>query len=403
MKILFVTGNYLPVKKGGIENYVHRLALILKENNFEIEVSALNIGDNEHFFYENIKVYNLKGSISSFENILKEGNFDIVHFHEYSSYGGIELPFFKIAKVYSKKVFFTFHLPYLTCYKNDFRFEDEVDCNIFNISERCAHCIFTTKMKDAGFSKNKMLLPFLETAFSILGKKKKLKLKVTNMHSVLLELIDLCDEIFLIADWFKKLLNSNGYNQDKLKLLPNSFNETSSFIKSETRLIKNKIVFVGRIQHQKGLHLLTNAMHDLKNSSIEVDVYGNIIDEKYFNNCIEKYPFNYKGIISRDELLSSLKNYDFLILPSVFTEMYPMVIQEAFSNSVPVIASAAKGNIDAIKDGADGFIFKYNDSENLAITIKKAYDKLFSGWKPSFALEGSKVDAIEETVSYYKI
>lgn len=401
-RIILVTGNYLPGKNGGIENYTHELAKHLVENKFAVEIASLQLYEKQDYFYEGIKVNYLGNSISVFENVLRNGQYDICHFHEYSAYGGIEVPWFKLAKELCKKVFFTFHLPYLTCYKNDFRYKGLEDCNNFTDPERCTPCIIADKSHFRKSGKSDLLLKMLETVFSITGKRKKLKERVIENYRTLGQLLKTCDKVFLIANWFYELLEENNYHSDNIVLLSNGLQ--SSIVRNslpDAKIKKNRIIFVGRIQHQKGLHLLCHALGKLKTSGITLDVYGNVVDKLYFERCFKKYGFNYKGNIAREELLKLLPLYEFLILPSVFTEMTPMVIQEAFSAHLPVIASTAKGNKDAITDGVNGFLFEYDNADDLAVTIEKAYRLKSNGWKPQFSYPENPEKDIEEIVSYY--
>jgi glycosyltransferase involved in cell wall biosynthesis len=403
LRILLVTGTYLPIKNGGIENYTHQLALLLFQNQSEVEIAGLNTGSSQEYFYEGVKVNNLKGSFESFEGLLEKGDFDICHFHEYSAYGGIEIHWLKKAKEYCRKVFFTFHLPYLTCYKNDFRYKGITDCNHFTNPEKCTACIIVDRLNDKKWGKSETVIKIIETVLSISGRSEKLKTKVIENNRLLTELLATCDEVFIIANWFKKLLEDNGYNSDKIKLIPNNLNPIiSNNSTSLTKPQKNKMVFAGRIQHQKGLHLLCEAMQKINTRGIEIDVYGNKTDEEYFRTCQAKYPFVYKGIIERKELLTLLPDYDFMVLPSVFTEMYPMVIQEAFNSGLPVIASAAKGNVNVIKDSENGFLFEYANAKDLALTIDKAYYLKQEGWKPSFTYPDDSEKDVAEILSYYK-
>lgn len=403
MKILFVTGTYLPIKNGGIENYTHQLALLLLQNDFGVEVAALDVGDKDVIFYEGIKVNNLRGSSSKFNDLLCIENYDICHFHEYSAFGGIELHWFKMAKEKCKKVYFTFHLPYFTCYKNDFRYNGQSDCDVFNDAKRCTNCIISEKQKLHHLDQSYVTAKLVNAFLVFTGKKQKLNRDILVHHHKLTELIDYCDSVFLIAGWFKNILENNGYKNNKLKLISNNLNMEFEPANKCNNILKKKLIFVGRIQHQKGLHLLCEAMSMLKTNFLEIDVFGNIVDEKYFAECKLKYSYNYKGIIARQQLLKQLQEYDFLILPSVFTEMYPMVIQEAFHFNLPVIASAAKGNKDAIEDGVNGFLFEYDNAKDLARTIDKAYHLKLNGWEPEFKKNGNPEKNIEEMLSYYVV
>lgn len=400
LKVLFVTGNFLPGKNGGIENYVFWLAGILKEQNINVEVAALQVQEKAGYVYKNIPVHYLNENLELFESLLENKNYDICHFHEYSEYGGVEIPWFKKAKEHCNKVFFTFHLPYLTCYKNDFRYMGVEDCNTFNDPARCAECILIEKMNrviGSGFGRagTNILL-------HVPGVKSKLERRVATKRSYLKELIATCDAVFIIADWFKKLLFDNGYSQPNIHKIPNK-PESNIFGAqlAENTTLKNRILFIGRIQQQKGLHLLCKAMNLLEDKNLQLDVYGNKVEEEYFDTCFQEYAFNYKGTVSREDLMAQISNYDFLVLPSVFTEMYPLVIIDAFHKNLPVIASAAKGNKDVVRDGANGFLFEYNNAKDLAMVIKKAYHLKSEGWKLAFEGNLHSVNDLREILSYY--
>jgi glycosyltransferase involved in cell wall biosynthesis len=402
LKILLVTGNYLPGKNGGIENYTHWLATILLKHHFEVEVAALHVGETGEYAYEGVKVNNLKRSYSAFEQLLKNGSFAICHFHEYSENGGIEIPWFKKAGEYCKRVFFTFHLPYLTCYKLDFRYKGIEDCNTFTNSERCTECVIADKAGYKIYESDIILKSFLGLV-QVTGAKRKLENRIIVKHRKLDELISVCDNIFIYADWFKNILFENGYIDSSIKKIPYKTKTTITgpdLISDHT--IKNKLLFVGRIQHQKGLHLLCKAMNNLGTKDIQLDVYGNITDQDYYDRCAKSYSFNFKGTTGYFQLLAILKEYDFLVLPSVFTEMYSMIIKDAFYEQLPVIASSAKGNSDAIIDGINGFLFDYDNARDLAVKIDKAYLLKKQGWKPVFAYPENPEKDIEEIVSYYR-
>lgn|GEM_PF-3382511 len=400
MRVLFITGNYLPGKNGGIENYTHWLASVLINNSIQVEVAALNVDSTTDCIYEGVKVNNLKGSFSKFETLLQKGNFDICHFQEYSAFGGIEMRWFQKAKEYGK-VYFTFHLPYFTCYKNDFRYKAIEDCNIFNDPGRCTRCIIADK---SGYDhyRSDALLSILSGISNFTGVRQKLKKKVIDQYKKLDELIAVCDYIFIYADWFKKILAENGYDQPSIKKIPY---KTKTVLPGtpdpEKGVLKNKILFVGRIEHQKGLHLLCKAMNEISTGDIQLDVYGNMVNQDYFDECHKEYDFNFKRTINYPILMEILGEYDFLVMPSVFTEMYSMMIKDAFYAKLPVIASTAKGNRDAVSDGENGFLFDYNDAASLASTIDKAYNLKKNGWTPAFKYSDHPEKDIEEIISYY--
>lgn len=403
MKILLVTGNYLPGKNGGIENYTHWIATVLLQQDFIVEVAALNANENADYLYEGVKVNNLGGNFSTFENLVKKGNYDICHFQEYAQFGGIEIHWFTKAKEYCGKIFFTFHLPYFTCYKGDFRHKGIEDCNTFTDVKRCSECVIADKTGFGKMGKSELYLSLMKELMMLSGEKKKLEQKILIQYQLLNKLITVCDEIFIYANWFKNILAENGFDSPIIKKIPYK-TKSESILKQmdqEENIIKTKLLFVGRIQHQKGLHLLCRAMNKIETKNICLDVYGNIIDDQYFEHCKGSYSFNFKGTTNYFQLLSILKEYDFLVLPSVFTEMYSLIIKDSFYEKLPVIASTAKGNKDALTDGVNGFLFEYDNAVDLAITIDKAYQLKSNGWKPKFSYPENPQKDIEEIVSYY--
>jgi len=406
LKILFVLGRYLPFKNAGIENYTHTLAKNLLENKFSVQVAVLEGKPETEYLHQGVTVIPLKNGFKSFVELIKEGNFNICHFQEYSGANGINLKWFQTAKDNCGKVFFTFHLPYLTCYKSDFRYNGVEDCNNFSSPSRCVKCIIATKLnfQKSNFSIRNFSVSMLTPVIERLPMINHLKDRIDQRNVELNEIINVCDHIFIYATWFKKILNENGYNSSTIVKIPyvtddDRFTNNTSIETSLTT--KNKILFVGRIEKQKGLLLLCKAMNLIK-TNIKLDVFGNVIDEEYNEKCKSEYSFNFRGTLPLAELLKLLDQYDFLVMPSVFTEMSSMMIKDAFKSHLPVIASAAKGNVDVIKHKKNGFIFNYDDAKDLARVIDESYNLKQKGWQPQFETNGTSESDLQKIISYYE-
>ena len=374
----------------------------------EVQIAVLESESGKSYLYEGVPVIPLKNGYNGFTHLVDEKKFDICHFQEYSGDNGINVSWLRAAKTNCGKVFFTFHLPYLTCYKHDFRYNGVEDCNNFSSPSRCVKCIIATKLdykKTPGFSIRNfsinLLTPLIERSPDL----NRLRNRIIQRKFELNELIHICDNIFIYADWFKKILNDNGYNSSGIVKIPYVTNGSmkNDFADAESSGIKNKIVFVGRIEKQKGLLLLCKAMNLIKTKiKIELDVFGNVVDEAYNEKCRSEYGYSFKGTLPLKDLLNLLDQYDFLVMPSVFTEMYSMMIKDAFKNKLPVIASAAKGNRDVIREGKNGFIFNYDDFRDLARVIDKSYHLKQNGWQPEFETDTSFESDLQEILSYYK-
>ena len=62
----------------------------------------------------------------------------------------------------------------------------------------------------------------------------------------------------------------------------------------------------------------------------------------------------------------------FLVMPSEYIEGFPMVIAEAFSNGLPVIASRLGTMAEVIEDGVTGLHFQAGDPDDLAEKVSWA-------------------------------
>jgi len=61
-----------------------------------------------------------------------------------------------------------------------------------------------------------------------------------------------------------------------------------------------------------------------------------------------------------------------VVVPSIWWENSPLVIQEAFAAGRPVICSDIGGMAEKVTDGVNGLHFRVGDPEDLAATIHRA-------------------------------
>jgi glycosyltransferase involved in cell wall biosynthesis len=133
------------------------------------------------------------------------------------------------------------------------------------------------------------------------------------------------------------------------------------------------MVFVGRQTREKGFHLLLNAISRFRPGEIGLWLFGKVYEEDLDNKVrslqTAGFDIRQQGEIPHRELLDRLAQMDVLCLPSTCVEMAPLVVQEAFSTGVPVIGARLGGIADAIRDDANGLLFKPNDADDLTEKI----------------------------------
>ena len=62
---------------------------------------------------------------------------------------------------------------------------------------------------------------------------------------------------------------------------------------------------------------------------------------------------------------------DLFVLPSLFGEGLPMVLLEAMSAGVPIVASRVEGVPEAVTDGREGLLVSPGDPRGLAQAIRR--------------------------------
>jgi glycosyltransferase involved in cell wall biosynthesis len=75
-----------------------------------------------------------------------------------------------------------------------------------------------------------------------------------------------------------------------------------------------------------------------------------------------------------EELPTLMKAVDWVVVPSIWWENAPLVIQEAFHHRRPVIASGIGGMAEAVREGLNGLHVPPNDPVALARTMRRAMD-----------------------------
>ncbi|SCZ12268.1 glycosyltransferase family 4 protein [Microvirga guangxiensis] len=94
------------------------------------------------------------------------------------------------------------------------------------------------------------------------------------------------------------------------------------------------------------------------------------------------------GPYRRDELPALIAAVDWVIMPSIWWENAPLVIQESFLHRRPVIASNIGGMAEAVRDGVDGLHVRPDDPVSLANAMRTAiatpglWENLVSGIVP---------------------
>lgn len=405
MKVVYVLPFFLPDYVGGTEVYVWSLCKYLESIGIACEVLIPNYNSNTTitYLYDNIKVIKYAeptkqtrlhrmglaspDGVNYFCEYLKRSNPDVVHFHGINGNISITPNHIVKAKELGFKTVYTIHLVNDVCLATTLILNKKHLCDGVIRFETCAKCVLIHKNNAESIStffaytSNVLrsirvdagkLSGTLATAMSFAS-------RIQQHKSELYKVVENCDKVVVLTDWYKKILLKNGIEASKL----NHISQALPFIPSpEKKTLETvsfqyksslKIVFAGRIDPLKGVDLLLKAVNGIPEEDIEISIYGKHETNDYYKLCKEltfnKGNIHWRGILERQYIIESFKKHDILCLPSTSAEMSPLVIQEAFAAGIPVLASNVPGNTELIENGKNGLLFDFSSIEHLSDRI----------------------------------
>ena len=191
------------------------------------------------------------------------------------------------------------------------------------------------------------------------------------------------DKVIVPSKYLADIVHGWGIPREKIAIVYNGTDFKPSELSKEEARIKigihgNIVLSAGRLVPWKGFRMLIKMMPRL----LELKQFARLVivgdgpDKKTLEAMIKNTRMDHKiflvGKKSKDELAVYLAAADIFVLNSGY-EGFSHQILESMACGVPVIASATGGNKEAITQGENGFLVKYNDEFNLVEAIKTVW------------------------------
>jgi glycosyltransferase involved in cell wall biosynthesis len=156
-----------------------------------------------------------------------------------------------------------------------------------------------------------------------------------------------------------------GVARDRIRVIPNWVADAQG----KERASGDHFLFAGRLVREKGVHtLLAAAMR----ARVGVRVVGDGPMRTDLESLVrpEKSDFAFLGWAGHDEVLEEIRTARALVVPSIWPEVFPLVICEAFAAGVPVIGSDIGGISDLLADDR-GYLFTPGDEAELGTVLRE--------------------------------
>lgn len=154
------------------------------------------------------------------------------------------------------------------------------------------------------------------------------------------------------------------YNSNSHQIIDSNITFTSDRLPSLTKPFK--LLFIGRVQKDKGIHKFLREFIKLDSTVFHLDVVGDGDMLSFLKKEFKKSNIEFHGQQSNSELFQFLNNTNSVVVPSDNKyEGFPRVILEAWSHGLPVIVSDVGGVRAFVEDGINGFLFDWRNPKQL--------------------------------------
>lgn len=151
----------------------------------------------------------------------------------------------------------------------------------------------------------------------------------------------------------------NGCQNDKNEVIE------SGALKEERKI---RFFYVGRICRVKGLHVLLEAFSGIANrDKAELHIIGgagNKGEQRYMDRLKHRYTLPnivWHGKVSSEKVFETIQDYDVMVHPAIYLEVFGLNISEALAMNKPVLATRCGGAEMQIVEGENGWMVAPND------------------------------------------
>ncbi|MBX2997426.1 MAG: glycosyltransferase family 4 protein [Caldilineaceae bacterium] len=379
-RIAFVVHKFPPESLGGTELYCWSLARTLAQAGHEIHIfyptPQLLPGEEKveregvHLWrvplpdsrlYENpvSQYWHTFRDLSmeaAFQRFLAEVDPQLVHFQHVQ---GVSARLIELAAPRTHIV--TLHDYWFFCANSQLIRPDHRPCD--GPSAGCRNCVdCATERADLQWMKS--LRPLVALPFAY-------------RNHYLRKLADEVDLFIAPSDFLRDQYIRHGFPADRIVVIENGLDESKLTLSALPPLpepsARPHFGFLGSLAWQKGVHILIEAFNQVDEDA-SLTIYGS---ERLFPDyvaqlkALARHPhIRFAGLLPPQQVGAALRQMDCLVVPSLWYENSPLVIQEAYGVGVPVVASRLGAMPEKVQDGRAGRLFEAGNVADLTGVLR---------------------------------
>jgi glycosyltransferase involved in cell wall biosynthesis len=144
--------------------------------------------------------------------------------------------------------------------------------------------------------------------------------------------------------------------------------------------------FFGQINPFKGVDVVLRAAEAIMKlpalaNRVRIQIHGNVIGQppafvERLLKLVETIPFlSYLGPYSNTDVIRLMSACDYVLVPSLWWENSPVVIQEAYAARRPVICTGIGGMAEKVANNVSGLHFRLNDHMDLVSAMERGSEE----------------------------
>jgi glycosyltransferase involved in cell wall biosynthesis len=186
---------------------------------------------------------------------------------------------------------------------------------------------------------------------------------------------DTIDRFVTTNGFMTEMMVRGGIPPHRIRCIP-TFTDLQKFVPSNNPPSERYLVYVGRLDRPKGVHLLISAMANLKarlETPPRLKIAGGGHDQSYVAEL--KAQLDRDGVsdlvellgeVAQDDVPALLSNAYCCVMPSLWYENLPNVVIESFASGCPVVAANIGSLAQTVSVGENGLHHVPGDAEDLA-------------------------------------
>ncbi len=181
--------------------------------------------------------------------------------------------------------------------------------------------------------------------------------------------IELTQDFFVPSDFVARSVAEQGVLEERIHKVPYGVNMAASKL-SPKEYKSLTFLFVGQVNHRKGVHHLLKAFSALENLDANLWIVGNYDSdsEELYKKYGHSERIKFFGLVMQDKLCEIYAQVDVCIMPSLGEGM-TLAGLEAMGFGLPIICTENAGLSDAVTHKENGYLIEVSSVESLKEAI----------------------------------